>query len=83
MVLLVKENYCAGGFRWTTIDHIGNGYLTGRGIGVYNPAGEKISQINFPKAGQRISVLVKKKRYAFITASKAGVHLKMKVHGTP
>ena len=66
-----------------TIDHLGNIYLTGKGIGVYNPAGEKISHIDVPENWTaNVCFGGKKRDMLFITASKAVYTLKMKVRGT-
>ncbi|RYY22852.1 MAG: SMP-30/gluconolactonase/LRE family protein [Chitinophagaceae bacterium] len=78
-----KKLFASAGSDGLTIDHLGNVYLTGSGIGVYNPAGEKISQINVPEGWTANLCFGGKKRdMLFITASKAVYTLKMNVHGT-
>lgn len=65
-----------------TIDHLGNIYLTGKGVTVYNPQGKLIEHIDVP-GGWTANVCFggKKRNVLFITASKAVYTLKMKVKG--
>ncbi|MEZ6098861.1 MAG: SMP-30/gluconolactonase/LRE family protein [Pirellulaceae bacterium] len=79
-----KRLFCEQGSDGMTIDRIGNVYLTGRGVAVYNPRGEKIEQIDVPQrwtanvtfAGPHRDIL-------FITASTAIYSIKMQVQGVP
>ena len=63
-----------------TIDNKGNIYLTGRGVTVYDPAGNQMEHIDVP-GGWTANVTFggKQKELLFITASKAVYTLKMKV----
>ncbi|MHC8948007.1 SMP-30/gluconolactonase/LRE family protein [Sphingobacterium hungaricum] len=63
-----------------TIDHQGNIYLTGNGVTVYNPKGEKIEHIEVPaKWTANVSFCGKDRDQLFITASEKIFTLKMKV----
>ncbi|MBE8715544.1 SMP-30/gluconolactonase/LRE family protein [Sphingobacterium hungaricum] len=63
-----------------TIDHQGNIYLTGNGVTVYNPKGEKIEHIEVPaKWTANVSFYGKDRDQLFITASEKIFTLKMKV----
>lgn len=65
-----------------TIDALGNIYLCGKGVTVYNPAGVKIAHIDIPEPWTaNICFAGKHKDLLFITASKAIYTLKMKVKG--
>ncbi len=65
-----------------TLDEQGNLYLTGRGITVFNPSGEKISHINVPEGWTANLCFGGKNRdMLFITASKAIYTLNMRVRG--
>jgi gluconolactonase len=65
-----------------TLDEQGNVYLTGKGVSVYDKAGQKIAQIDVPEnwtanvcfGGADMKTL-------FITASKSLYALKMQVKG--
>jgi gluconolactonase len=65
-----------------TLDNRGNVYLTGRGVTVYNPAGEKIAHINIP-AGWTANVTFggKDKSKLFITAMEGVYEMPMQVAG--
>lgn len=65
-----------------TIDNMGNIYLTGKGVTVYNSEGKQIEHIDVP-GGWTANVTLggKQKDVLFITASKAVYTLKMKVKG--
>lgn len=64
------------------IDALGNIYMTGRGVMVYNPAGQKIAQIDIPeKWTANVCFGGKETDILFITASEAVYTLKMKVKG--
>lgn len=63
-----------------TIDNQGNIYLTGNGVTVYNPKGEKIEHIEVPaKWTANVSFYGKNRDELFITASEKIFTLKMKV----
>lgn len=81
--LSAKSLFCALGSDGMTIDDQGNIYLTGNGVTVFNPAGQKIEQINPPEPGWVGNVCFggKDRRTLFITASKNLYALQMKVAG--
>lgn len=65
-----------------TIDNLGNIYLTGNGVTVYNPHGEKIEQIPIPaKWTANVTFGGKNHDKLFITASESVYILDMKVYG--
>ncbi|MDB5120440.1 MAG: SMP-30/gluconolactonase/LRE family protein [Sphingobacteriales bacterium] len=65
-----------------TIDQQGNIYLTGNGVTVYNPKGEKIKHIDIPrKWTANVCFGGKNRDYLFVTASQAFYKLKMNVKG--
>jgi gluconolactonase len=65
-----------------TIDNEGNVYLTGNGVTVYNPAGQKIQQIDVPaKWTANVCFGGKDRKTLFITASEAVFVLPMRVRG--
>jgi gluconolactonase len=66
-----------------TIDELGNIYLSGKGITIVNPQGEKIGHIDIDEPwSANICFGGKNKDVLFITASKAVYIMKMKVKGT-
>jgi gluconolactonase len=65
-----------------TIDELGNIYLTGKGVTVYNKEGKLIEHIDVPEPWTaNVTFGGKEKNLLFITASKAVYVLKMKVKG--
>ena len=64
-----------------TLDNKGNVYLTGDGVTVFNPAGEKIEHISLPGWTANLAFGGKKRDELFITANQAVYTLKMKVQG--
>lgn len=65
-----------------TIDNRGNVYLTGKGVSVYNPAGQKIQQIDVPAEWTaNVCFAGTGQKTLFITASEAIFTLPMQVHG--
>jgi len=65
-----------------TMDEKGNVYLTGQGVTIYNPGGEKIGHIAIPEPWTaNLCFGGKDKDVLFITASKAIYTLKMNVKG--
>jgi len=77
-----KTLFCEMGSDGMTIDNQGNIYLTGRGVTVFNPAGEQIEQIPV-EAGWTANVCFggRDGQLLFITASKNIFGLKMNVKG--
>ncbi len=65
-----------------TIDNEGNVYLTGKGVTVYNAAGQQIQHIDVPAEWTgNVCFGGKDRKTLFITASDAVFILPMKVHG--
>ncbi len=65
-----------------TLDEKGNLYLTGKGVTVYSPSGQKLAQIDVPaKWTANVCFGGKKRDLLFITASESVFTLKMKVRG--
>ncbi len=65
-----------------TIDEEGNIYLTGKGVSIYNNAGEKIQHIDVPENWTaNICFGGKNKNILFITASKSVYIIQMRVKG--
>jgi gluconolactonase len=65
-----------------TIDEFGNIYLTGKGVTVFNPKGEKIAHIDVPEPWTaNVCFGGKKFKTLFITASKSVYILEMNVRG--
>ena len=77
-----KKLFCNLGSDGMTLDNLGNLYLTGNGVTVFNKKGEQIQHISVPEkwtanvtfGGENFSTL-------FITASKSVYTLKMNVSG--
>jgi gluconolactonase len=65
-----------------TIDNEGNVYLTGKGVTVYNSAGQQIQHIDVPEAWTgNVCFGGKDRKTLFITASEGVYILLMRVHG--
>ena len=65
-----------------TIDEKGNIYLTGKGVSIYNNAGEKVEHIDVPENWTaNICFGGKNKNILFITASKSVYTIEMQVKG--
>ncbi len=65
-----------------TIDEKGNVYLTGNGVTIFNPKGQKIGHIPVPQNWTaNVTFGGKDHKTLFITASKAVYTMKMKVRG--
>jgi gluconolactonase len=80
--LVDKKLFVTQGSDGMTIDNLGNIYLTGNGITVYNKKGKKIQDIDVPEPWTaNVSFGGKHKNLLFITASKAIYTLEMKVKG--
>ncbi len=77
-----KKLFCELGSDGMTIDNEGNIYLTGKGVSVFNAAGEKIKQIDVPEPWTaNVCFGGTDRKLLFITASKCIYGLKMKVKG--
>ncbi|MFH1718017.1 MAG: SMP-30/gluconolactonase/LRE family protein [Planctomycetota bacterium] len=77
-----KKLFCSMGSDGMTIDNEGNIYLTGKGVTVFNPAGEKIEQIPID-AGWTANVCFggADRHTLFVTAQKSLYALRMRVRG--
>jgi gluconolactonase len=65
-----------------TLDEQGNVYLTGRGVTVFNPAGEEMLHIDVPERWTaNVTFGGADRRLLFVTASKGIYGLQMKVRG--
>ncbi len=81
-LLKEKNLFCEMGSDGMTIDNEGNIYLTGHGVSVFDPAGQKIEHIEVPEAWTgNVCFGGKDRRTLFITASKSIYGLRMRVHG--
>jgi len=77
-----RELFTEQGSDGMTLDNLGNVYLTGDGVTVYNPEGKKIEHIAVPaKWTGNVCFGGKQKNKLFITASEAVYILDMKVKG--
>ena len=77
-----KKLFCSTGSDGMTIDNEGNVYLTGRGVTVFNSAGEKIEHINID-GGWTANVCFggKDRHTLFVTAQESLYALRMRVKG--
>jgi len=77
-----KKLFCSMGSDGMTIDNEGNVYLTGRGVTVFNSAGQKIEDIDID-AGWTANVCFggKDRHTLFITAQTSLYSLRMRVKG--
>ncbi|MDY0355502.1 MAG: SMP-30/gluconolactonase/LRE family protein [Sedimentisphaerales bacterium] len=77
-----KTLFCSMGSDGMTIDTEGNVYLTGRGVTVFNPTGEKIEQIDINKGWTANVCFGGPDRHTlFITAMDALFSIPMRVQG--
>lgn len=77
-----KRLFCPLGSDGMTLDDEGNVYLTGHGVTIFNPAGEKIGHIDIPEAWTgNITFAGADRRTLFITASKSIYTVQMRVAG--
>ena len=77
-----KQLFCELGSDGMTIDNQGNVYLTGKGVSVFNPQGQKIEQIDVPEPWTaNVCFGGKDRKILFITASKSIYGLRMQVYG--
>ncbi len=77
-----KKLFCSMGSDGMTIDNEGNVYLTGRGVTVFNSAGEEIEHIDID-AGWTANVCFggRDRKTLFITAQKSLFAIRMRVKG--
>jgi gluconolactonase len=77
-----KSLFCELGSDGMTIDSKGNIYLTGKGVSVFDPSGNKIEHIEVAENWTgNVCFGGKDRRTLFITASKGLYALRMTVHG--
>ncbi len=77
-----KTLFCEAGSDGMTIDNEGNIYLTGKGVMVFNPKGEKIQQIDVPENWTaNVCFGGKEKNRLFITASRGLYAVEMRTRG--
>ena len=77
-----RQLFVAQGSDGMTIDHLGNVYLTGKGVTVYNAAGQQIQHIDVPAEWTgNVCFGGQDRKTLFITASDAVFILPMRVHG--
>ncbi|MBG8554375.1 SMP-30/gluconolactonase/LRE family protein [Hymenobacter sp. BT594] len=77
-----RQLFVAQGSDGMTIDHEGNVYLTGQGVTVYSPAGQRLQHIDVPAAWTaNLCFGGRNRKTLFITASEAVYVLPMRVHG--
>ena len=77
-----KTLFTESGSDGMTRDEAGNIYLTGKGVNVFNPKGEKIAHIDVPEPWTaNVCFGGKKFKTLFITASKSVYTLEMNVRG--
>jgi gluconolactonase len=77
-----KTLFTESGSDGITIDEFGNIYLTGKGVTIFNPKGEKIAHIDVPEPWTaNVCFGGKKFKTLFITAGKAVYTLEMTVRG--
>lgn len=75
-----KRLFCELGSDGMTLDSLGNVYLTGRGVTVFDPSGKQIEHIDVPESWTaNVTFGGKARDLLFITASKGVYGLKMKV----
>lgn len=80
--LINKTLHCEMGSDGMTLDNRGNLYLTGKGVDVFNPEGEKIAHYDVPENWTaNICFGGKDRKLLFITASKGIYGLRMNVKG--
>jgi gluconolactonase len=77
-----KTLFCQLGSDGMTLDDRGNVYLTGRGVSVYAPSGDKIRQIDVPEPWTaNVCFGGKNRQDLFITATKSLYRIKLQVKG--
>ena len=80
-ILSNKTEYVKSGTDGMTIDGEGNIYLTGRGITVYDPDGEKIETIDVPEGTSNVCFGGTDNKTLYITARTSVYSIRMKVSG--
>ena len=77
-----KTFFCAQGSDGMTIDELGNLYLTGHGVTIYDQTGKRMEHIDVPESWSgNVSFAGKDHRTLFITASKSLYSIQMRVKG--
>lgn len=77
-----KRLFCPKGSDGMTIDHLGNVYLTGKGVTVFDPKGQQIEHIDVPEGWTaNVCFAGRNRKTLFITAMKSVYTIPMKVHG--
>ena len=77
-----KRLFCEPGSDGMTLDRRGNVYLTGDGVMVYNPEGERIEHIKVPQRWTaNVTFAGKDRKTLFVTAGPAVYTLQMNVAG--
>jgi gluconolactonase len=77
-----KKLFCTMGSDGMTLDSEGNVYITGKGVTVFSPAGEKIAHIDIPdKWTGNVCFGGPNRDILFITASTSAYTLRMRTHG--
>lgn len=77
-----KRLRCALGSDGMTLDEVGNLYLTGRGVTVFNQAGNQIDHLDVPESWTaNVSFGGKDHRTLFITASKGLYSIRLRLKG--
>lgn len=80
--LSAKKLFCEMGSDGMTLDNLGNLYLTGKGVTIFNKKGEKINHIQIPEEWTaNVTFGGKNNSTLFITASKSVYILEMNVSG--
>lgn len=79
-----RRLFCEMGSDGMTVDDAGNVYLTGQGVTVFNPEGERIEHIDVPQPWTaNVTFGGRSHELLFITASTAIYGLEMRVRGVP
>lgn len=77
-----KRLFCSMGSDGMTLDDAGNVYLTGHGVTIFAPSGERLGHIAIPESWTgNITFAGTDRRTLFITASKSIYTLRMRVPG--
>jgi gluconolactonase len=80
--LLDKQLFVAQGSDGMTLDEQGNVYLTGKGVTIYSPAGQRLAHIDVPAAWTaNLCFGGRDMKTLFITASEAVFTVPMRVRG--
>lgn len=81
-LLINRQVFAQHGSDGMTIDSLGNLYITGNGVTVFNPQGKRIGHIDVPSGWTaNICFAGKDKKTLFITASESIYTLRMEVAG--